>query len=140
MLLRFFRINDPYRLLALFVIIVLISLPFLLLPTGPLLGEIKNTVLGEAIAEGKLMYIQVFDDTPPLASALFGLMHILFGRSVLAGHIVAMAIVFFQASYFAVLLINNKAYAENTYLPALVYGVLCFFSFDLLSFSPDLLA
>ena len=139
-LLRFFRINDPYRLLALFVIIVLISLPFLLLPTGPLLGEIKNTVLGEAIAEGKLMYIQVFDDTPPLASALFGLMHILFGRSVLAGHIVAMAIVFFQASYFAVLLINNKAYAENTYLPALVYGVLCFFSFDLLSFSPDLLA
>lgn len=97
-------------------------------------------MLGEAIAEGKLMYIQVFDDTPPLASALFGLMHLIFGRSVLAGHIVAILIIFFQASYFAVLLINNKAYAENTYLPSLIFALLCFLSFDLLSFSPELLA
>jgi len=138
--LRFFRINDPYRLVGLFIIILLISLPFLIMPTGIMLSELKNMVLGEAIAEGKLMYIQVFDDTPPLASALFGFMDMLFGRSILAGHIVAILIIFFQASYFAVLLINNKAYAENTYLPALIFSLLCFFSFDLLSFSAELLA
>lgn len=140
MLLRFFRINDPYRLLGLLIIIILVSLPFLISPAGILLSELKNMVLGEAIANGKLMYVEIFDDAPPLASLLFALMDILFGRSVLAGHIVAILIIFFQAAYFAVLLINNKAYTENTYLPALIFALLCFFSFDLLSFSNELLA
>jgi hypothetical protein len=53
---------------------------------------------------------------------------------------VALLIIFFQASYFAILLINNKAYAENTYLPALIFGLLCFLSFDIVTFSPELLA
>ncbi|MEQ9413686.1 MAG: hypothetical protein RIF39_07635, partial [Cyclobacteriaceae bacterium] len=140
MLLRFFRINDPYRLIGLLIIIVLISLPFLITPVGIMLSELKNLVLGEAIAEGKLMYVQVFDDTPPLASVLFGLMYTLFGKSLLAGHIIAIFIIIFQSSYFAILLINNKAYTENTYLPSLIFGLLCFFSFDLLSFSSELLA
>lgn len=140
MLLRFFRINDPYRLLGLLVTIVLISLPFLIMPSGMLLSELKYLLLGEAIASGKLMYVQVFDDTPPLASLLFGFMNLIFGQSVLAGHIISILLIFFQASYFGILLINNKAYAENTYLPALVFGLLCFFSFDLLSFSPELMA
>jgi len=139
-LLRFFRINDPYRLLGLLVIIILISLPFLFNPAGILLSELKYTLVGEAIADGKLMYIQVFDDTPPLASAFFGFMDLIFGKSITARHLVALLIVFFQASYFAVLLISNKAYAENTYLPALIFGLLYFFSFDLITFSPELLA
>ncbi|MGB4975067.1 MAG: DUF6427 family protein, partial [Cyclobacteriaceae bacterium] len=115
-------------------------LPFLTMPVGVMLSELKNFVLGQAIAEGKLMYVQVFDDTPPLASVLFGFMYMVFGKSLLAGHIIAILIIFFQSSYFAILLINNKAYTENTYLPSLIFGLLCFFSFDLLSFSPELLA
>lgn len=105
-----------------------------------LMSELKSLVLGEAIADGKLMYIQIFDDTPPIASALFGFMDLLFGRSLTARHVVALLIIFFQASYFAVLLISNKAYTENTYLPALIFALLCFFSFDLIAFSPELLA
>lgn len=140
MLLGFFRINDPYRLLGLLVILILIGVPGFIYAPEMLLSEVKSLALGEAIADGKLMYIQIFDDTPPLASALFGLMNILFGKSALAFHIVALLIIFFQASYFAILLINNKAYAENTYLPALIFGLLCFFSFDIVTFSPELLA
>ncbi len=140
MLLRFFRINDPYRLLGLLFILVLISLPFLLDPAGLLLSELKYAVLGEAVAEGKLMYIQIFDDTTPLASIMFGCMDIIFGKSMVAKHIIALLIIFFQAGYFAVLLISNKAYAENTYLPALIFGLLYFFSFDLITLSPELLA
>ncbi|MGE0588781.1 MAG: DUF6427 family protein [Cyclobacteriaceae bacterium] len=140
MLLRFFRINDPYRLLGLLIIATAISVPLFVSPSGMLLTEIKNSVLGQAIADGQLMYVQVFDDTPPLAAALFGFVDLIFGRSIVAQHILALLLIIFQASYFAVLLINNKAYAENTYLPCLVFGLLCFFSFDLLSFSPELIA
>lgn len=140
MLLRFFRINDPYRLLGLLIILILLALPLFIYPLGILLGELKSLVLGEAIAAGKLMYINVFDDTPPLASGLYGFFDLLFGRSLVARHWVALLIIFFQAAYFAIVLINNKAYAENTYLPALIFGLLCFFSFDIVSLSTELMA
>ena len=71
MILSFFRINDPYRLLGLLIILILIGVSAFLFPNEMLLNELKSMVLGEAIADGKLMYIQVFDDTPPLSSALF---------------------------------------------------------------------
>lgn len=140
MLLRFFRINDPYRLLGLLIILLLISLPFLIGSIEVTLSELKSLILGEAVTDGKLMYVQIYDDTPPLASLLFGFIDMLFGRSLVARHILALLIIFFQASYFAIILIHNKVYTENTYLAALVFGILSFFSFDVLSFSPELLA
>jgi len=138
--LRFFRINDPYRLLGVLFLLVVACLPFFIDPATLTLPELKNLLLGEAIAEGKTMYVQVYDDTPPLAAAFFGLMNLLFGRSYIALQLTAFLIIFFQAAYFGVVLINNKAYGENTYLPSLIYGVLALLSFDFLSFSAELLA
>ena len=140
MLLRFFRINDPYRLLGLFILLILLGLPFFIDPAPATLQELKSFVLGEAIRDGKLMYIQVFDSTAPWTANTFGLINWLFGRSLIIQHSLALVLIFFQAAFFAVLLIQNKAYNDNTYVPALVFGLLCFFSFDLLSFSPELLA
>jgi len=137
---RFFRINDPYRLLGLFILLLLISLPFFIDPVSISHQELKNLVLGEAIAKGKLMYIQVIDFTAPMAAGIFALADWIFGRSLIARETLALAIIFFQASFFAILLIHNNAYNDSTYVPALIFGVLCFFSFDMLSFSPELLA
>ncbi len=139
-MLRFFRINDPYRLLGVLIVLILIALPLWIDSVNLSWQELKNHILGEAISGGKLMYIEVYDDTPPLASAFLGLMDWVFGRSVFAWQFIAFLLIFFQASYFGIMLINNKAYEENTYLPALIYGLLAFFSFDLFSFSPELLA
>jgi hypothetical protein len=138
--LRFFRINDPYRLLGVLIILILIALPLWIDANVLTWPELKNHVLGEAISEGKLMYVQVYDDTPPLASAFLGLMDWLFGRSVFAWQFIAFLLIFFQAAYFGIVLINNKAHEDNTYLPSLIYGLLAFFSFDLFSFTPELLA
>lgn len=140
MLLRFFRINDPYRLLGLLIVLICLSIPFLIDPAPITLTELKSFVLGEAVSEGKLMYGEVIDSTAPLTAAIFGMIEWISGRSLMVRHILALAILFFQAAYFAVLLIENKAYNDNTYVPALIFGVLCFFSFDLLAFSPELLA
>ncbi len=140
MLLRFFRINDPYRLLGLFILLILLGLPFFIDPAPATLQELKSFVLGEAIRDGKSMYIQVFDSTAPWTAGTFGSINWLFGRSLFIQHVLALILIFFQAAFFAVLLIQNKAYNDNTYVPALVFGLLCFFSFDLLSFSPELLA
>lgn len=140
MLLRFFRINDPYRLIGLLVILILLSLPFFIDPVTVTLSELRSFVIGEAVSSGKLMYIQIYDSTAPLASAIFGVADWIFGRSLAGRHSLSLLLIFFQAFFFAIVLIVNKAYNDSTYLPALIFGLLCFLSFDFISFSPDLLA
>jgi hypothetical protein len=138
--LRFFRLNDPYRLLGVFVLLIGLSLPIFLGHLPSTLQELKDIVLGEMINNGKTMYLQIIDDTPWLASWMSGIFEFLFGRSVQWRHFMALVIICFQTSFFAFILIRNRAYNESNYLPAFVFGVLCFFSFDMLSLSHELLA
>ncbi len=140
MLLRLFRVNDPYRLLGIFAVLVAVSVWFFIDPVGLTLNELKSIVLGESLNDGKSLYTGLFTSTPPLASLFFGWIEFAFGRSLTARHIVSLLIIFFQGAFFAILLINNKAQNENTYLPALIFGILCLFSFDMLSLSAELLA
>ncbi|MBN8576130.1 MAG: hypothetical protein J0L66_04275 [Cytophagales bacterium] len=140
MLLRFFRINDPYRLLAVFILLIVIALGFFIDPVGLTLTELKSMVLGETLNSGKTLYAQVHTAAPPLAAWFAGWSEWFFGRSLTARHVVALLLIFVQGAYFAMLLINNKAQSESTYLPAFLYCVVCCFSFDLLTLSPELLA
>jgi hypothetical protein len=139
-LLRFFRINDPYRLLGVLAFLIVMSLPFFIYPAATTVPELKSFVLGEAISRGRLLYIEVIDYTAPMAAGAFGAADWLFGRSVIARQTIVLFLIFFQAAFFAILLINNKAYNDNTYVPALIFAGLCIFSFDMFSFSPELLA
>lgn len=139
-MLRFFRYNDPYRLLAVLFILLAISLPLFISPADITWQELNDFVLGRALNEGKSIYTGIVDDTAPLFAWFTGWMDFIFGSSLTARHLIAFFLIFFQASFFAILLISNKAYNENTYLPALIFGVLGFFSFDMLSLSPELLA
>ena len=139
MLLRFFRINDPYRLLAVLVAIILLSLPLLINLMPITLQELKMMLLGEVLNQDKSLYAQVWDNTPPLTALANKIFYWLWGRSILAPRILTTVVIFFQAAFFAIVLINNKAYNESTYLPAFIFAILCFYSFDLLTLSPELL-
>ena len=138
-MLRFFRINDPYRLLAILVFLILVSLPLMINPAPLTKPELKSMIIGEALDNGQMMYAQVYDSTAPVAAGTFGFMDWLIGRSIVGRQIFALILIFFQAAFFGILLINNKAYNDNTYVPAFLYALLCFFSFDFLSISPELL-
>jgi hypothetical protein len=138
-MLRFFRINDPYRLLAILIFLILFSLPLMINRPGLTRPELKTMVLGEAMDNGQMMYAEIIDPTAPMAAGSFGFMDWLMGRSLAGRQIIALILIFFQAAFFAILLINNKAYADNTYVPGFIYGLLCFVSFDFLSVTPELL-
>lgn len=139
-LLRFFRINDPYRLLGLLVLLIALSLPFFINPAAITTQELRSMLVGNAIRSGHLIYAELFDSTPPVASLFFALTEGVFGRSLGGYHSLALIILFFQASFFGILLINNKAYTDSSYVPSLVFALLCFFSFDMISLSSELLA
>lgn len=140
MLVRFFRINDPYRLLVVLVLMLLVSLPLLLNPAHTMMHELKAMILAEGLSDGMRLYSEFFTDSPPLAAWLSQWLYFVLGRSDNAWRAVSIFILFFQMAFFTFILINNKAHHENTYLPALIYGLLAMFSFDMLSFSPELIA
>lgn len=139
-MLRYFRINDPYRLLGLLILMTLLSLP-LFIDSAPLTHpELKSFVIGEKVNEGHTLYTELIDSTPPLASWFYGVMDWVFGRSITIRHILAFLILFSQSAFLGIMLIDKKVFAENTYIPSFIFSLLAFISFDSLSLTADLLA
>ncbi|MBS1487813.1 MAG: hypothetical protein JST43_09515 [Bacteroidetes bacterium] len=139
-MLRFFKLNDPYRLLVVLLLLIGLAIPVFLTRWDVTQIELKSLVLGEALQSGKMMYVHIIDATPWLAAWFDKWISFFFGRSLPARHIITLLTLFFQASFFAIVLIRNRVYAEATYVPALVFALLTFFSFDMLSFSHQLIA
>jgi hypothetical protein len=139
-LLRYFRINDPYRLVALFALLVVLCLPVFIDGAGITYPELKSMVTGEKVAEGYTLYYEIIDSTPPLASWFYGLCDWVFSRNITARHVTAFIILFLQSIVFGVVLIDKKVFTENTYIPALVFCLLILLSFDMFSLTADLAA
>lgn len=138
-MLRYFRINDPYRLLGLLVILILIYFPLFLDMPEMTYPELKSLVIGEKIAEGRTLYSEIIDLSGPLAGWFNGLIELIFGGSIFARRVLAFFVLFTQASFVGMMFADKKAFSENTYVPSLLYAILCFFSFDTLSLTPELL-
>src|SRR5688500_5311784 len=101
--------------------------------------ELKSMLLGEKQNEGYRMYSDVVDNTAPLAAWTHEILDTLFGRSLLARHIVAFVIIFLQSAYVGILFISKKVFSENTYIPSFLFSLLFFFSYDTLALSNELL-
>jgi hypothetical protein len=138
MLIRYFRINDPYRLVGLFILMILIQLPLFLDLPGLTVPELKSILLGEKLNEGNGMYTSVVDNTGPLAAWFHEFTETLFGRSILARHLFGFMLVFLQSAFLGIMFITRKVHNENTYIPSLLFCVLFCFSFDAVTLSADL--
>jgi len=100
--------------------------------------ELKGFLIGEKISDGNALYTGIIDSTAPLAGWFNALMSMLFGRSLVVRYILAFVIIFLQASFFGMILVEKKAFAENTYIPSLLFAILFFFSFDNFLLTPEL--
>jgi hypothetical protein len=138
-LIRYFRINDPYRLVGLFILLLIIYLPLFLNDTDLTIPELKSMVVGEKQNEDYAMYLEVVDNTAPLAAWTHELLDTLFGRSLIVRHILAFIIIFMQSAYVGIMFISKKVFSENTYIPSFLFSLLFFFSYDTLALSNELL-
>lgn len=138
-MLGFFKVNDPYRLVGILLILVLIRLLFFWLGVPIMVPEIKWLLVGEKLTEGGTMYRDVWDNTPPLAASIYYWLFVCFGKSIIPYRILSILLVFFQAAIFNNMLLKNKAYNQNTYVPALVYMLFMNISFDFFTLSPVLM-
>jgi hypothetical protein len=138
--LQYFRINDPYRLLGLIVIMTLLTLPLFIDTAEVTVPELKSFITGERINDGHAIYHETVDSTPPFTAWCYGLFDMVFGRSLTARHIFAFLILLFQSAFLGIILIDKKVFSENTYIPSLLFSLLAFISFDSISLTGDLLA
>ena len=132
--LSFFKINDPYRLAAVFLVAIAIRMPFFIDPVYSTEQSYWLTI-GESLQWGT-MYIDIWDSMAPLAASVYWLVVLLFGKSVLALNILGTLLNFIIAVLINNMFISNKVYEQNTYLPAFVYIILSSLSPSLSSFSP----
>ena len=133
-MLSFFKINDPYRLVAVFLIALLIKLPFLINPVFSYEQAYWLTI-GEALGNGT-MYLDVWDSMAPLAASLYYWVVLIFGKSMLTLNILGFLLNFVIAILLNQMFIRNKVYEQNTYVPAFVYIVLSNLHVSFSLFSP----
>lgn len=139
-MLTLFRINDPYRLIFIFFLLLAVRLP-LLFGDAPLTGsELRYMLVGEKMAEGASLYDGILENIAPLSAGVYMVIDFLFGRSQAAYYWISLFVVFFQCFLLNKLLIESKAYNENTYLPGLIYAVLLSTFFDFLILTPVLMS
>src|SRR5262245_22664449 len=117
---------------------LLLYLPLFIDTPDTTIIELKSFLIGEKLNEGKSLYSQIIDKTPPLSSLWHGFMDGVFGRSLTGRHIVAFIILIIQSGFWGIILIDKKAFAENTYIPSLLFSLLAFVSFDFFSVSGEL--
>lgn len=138
-MLGFFRINDPYRLLILFLAVFLLRLPYLI-GSEPLVYETNWLLIGEALNSGKVLYKDLISPIAPLSAWVYMIIEFVFGKSILALQILSVLLVTYQFSLFNNIMLRNKAYNENSYIPALIYAVMMFTFYDFFTLSPTLIS
>jgi len=138
-LLSFFKLNDPFRLLGIVLLLLILRIPYLLMELPLLEPELIWMLIGERMSKGYAMYVDIIDDTAALSAGVYWLIHLVAGKSLLAYHLLAAVLILFQVSYINHLLIQYKAFEENTYIPALVMAILFHLFFDFLTLSPALM-
>lgn len=84
----------------------------------------KWELLGFRLSTGAFMYRDIYDYTGPLAAGTFRWITTLFGTSVWPHFILSTFLVIFQAGYLNIVLLRNKAFDENNYLPAFLYVII----------------
>lgn len=138
-MLSYFRINDPYRLVIIFIALVLLRLPFLLSANWQTIPELGWMIIGERMNEGALLYVDIWDDIGPLAAWAFRIVDFVFGRSALALKIIGLILFFLQISFLNLISLKHKMFNENNYLPALFYALLGIGFFNIMVLSPQLM-
>lgn len=139
-LIRYFRINDPYRLAALLTLMLALYLPFFIDSPSLTIPELKSMIIGEKVREGLSPYSELIESTAPLTSWIYAFIDMIFGRSLLARHIIAFLIIFSQSLFLGIMFIDKKVFTENTFIPSVLFSILFFFSFDTLALTGELMA
>lgn len=99
----------------------------------------KWLALGERLGDGFTMYSEAFDYTAPLSALVYKWVDYIFGASRWTHVVLSSLLITIQAWIFNATLLRNKAFEENTFVPAFLYMILACGVTDFWSLSPELM-
>lgn len=102
--------------------------------------ELKFLIIGEHLGDGFTMYKELYDHTGPLSALIYKYIDLVFGRHRWVHMVFSTLLVIVQAGLLNNILLRNKAYDENTYVPAFLYVVLICGTMDFMALTPQLMA
>ena len=135
----FFRINDPYRILIIFLWIATIHSPIFFDRALLTVPELKWMLIGEKLADGGIVYRDLWTELAPLSTLVYQLLDYLFGRSRFVYEFLGLILISYQAFVLNQTFIRIKAYMTYSYVPALFYGLLSQIFFDVSVLSPTMM-
>ncbi|MBC5775678.1 hypothetical protein H8S95_16490 [Pontibacter sp. KCTC 32443] len=120
----YFKSVRLSRLLSLIFLFLAIQLPLYLFLTSGTVQELLYMLIGERMADGYVMYAEIYDNTAPLSALIYWLIDLIAGRSVFTYRIVALTLVLVQALTFNFILNRHQVFATRSYIPALLYLII----------------
>jgi len=138
-LLSLFKINDPYKILIILLVAVIIQLPIFISGINITLPEIEWHMVGAKLVEGGELYIDIYYPIGPLSAQVYRLLSFITPDGYLIYRILGLLLVIVQAVIFNLGLIQYKAYNQNTYVPSLIYVILMMGMEDYITLSPQLM-
>ncbi len=122
------------------IVLLAIRLPLLIKGVPLTIPEVKWLALAHSLQLGNILYVDVWDETSPLSALVYWLLFLVFGKNILAHHILSTIMIYIQALLWNDILTKRKLYEERTVLPALLYITFSTVFFDFIALSPILLA
>ena len=138
-MLSYFRLNDPLRLIVTYFIILFIRIPYYLSDWVPSEQTIRYFLIGEKVGNGNWMFNELHTTIGPLEGWFFGILYVLFGKSLFIHHLLSFLLVCIQSYLFNKVFHDNKATTEQTYIPGLIYGLLMSLSPQFYTLTPLLI-
>ena len=123
-----------------FLILVIVRTVWMIWGLPLSVPELKWLLVGERLGDGFVMYRDLYDHTGPLAAGVYQLLDVVFGRARWVHIVFSTILITIQAGILNNLLLRNKAFEENTYVPAFLYVIVMSGVMDFFALSPQLMS
>ena len=140
-LIRFFKLNDPYRLLAILLFLLVTRIGAILLENPFTYVQQESETIGQFVNDGGLV-IESLGPTNagPLYALFYGLITYISQDTAIISAILSALFVFLQAFLLNTILIRLAAFNDNSYVPAIIYAVLMSTSPELMTLGPEMVS
>lgn len=139
-MLKFFSINDVFRLVFVFVILLGIRIPFIILNEDIMVTELNHLIIGQKMSEGFLIYKSIVDFTAPFSALIYHALFWMFGKSVVALQVFSIFIVTLQLIIFNYWVNRLELLTERTFVPSIIFSVVASCTLGFQTLSPVMMA
>lgn len=137
---NFFKYTDPLRIITLLLILLVLRIPFYLTDIPVTYQELDWMLIGEKLADGFILYKDVWTNLEPLSGIVYSFLIGLFGKSLGALRVTGTILIYLQAVFFNYMCNRMVLYNEKSSFPGLFYILFSCLFIDFYSLPPVLLS